>query len=330
MTYLVTGAAGFLGRAIVDALLARGLQVVATDLTVSDAGADRTPTESGRLERVAYDVTNRTIPPQLERRFEAIIHAAALTGSADPERGATEKLVHVNVGGTANLLELARATQTSVFVYVSSSAVYRHALEGPLRESFADGGDTVYGASKFEAETLVTRECAHAGIRPTILRPCSLYGSGEVFRDSRPALSPVWHLASAAMGSRSVRLKRSTSRREWLSVRDAASAITKAAIAVDARTPRILNLGSGTLTELSAVAALVGVRVLEDGFAEATVDGGEDWAGYLDIAAIRDELEWAPSQSLEAGLGMYMGELTDATLNARQAQLWESGNGQPG
>jgi nucleoside-diphosphate-sugar epimerase len=308
LTYLVTGAGGFLGSAIVRALLIHGREVVATDVVTPRGDVSPGPLPGARLQTAAYDVTHEAYPASLDRQYEAIIHAAALTLPADQQEADRERLMAVNVGGTAHVLELARATGTPTLVYVSSSGVYRRGVVGLLSESDADGGNSPYGASKLAAEALLRGAFTRTGGHAIVLRPCSLYGTGEAVRSSRPEPSPVWHLATAAAAGQSVRLVRPDSRREWLSVHDAAAAIAMAALRETGHGMEVFNLGTGTLHDLATVAELVGVRVLDDG-ADRIVDGGDDWAGYLDTTAIKRELGWQPRLSLPAGLAGYVAEL---------------------
>jgi len=308
MAYLVTGADGFLGRAVVRRLLADGLAVVATDISEPADLPDLDPRHRSPLSRVAYDVCLGTAPPELLGPFEAIVHAAAQT-LPDGDPGDASRLREVNVDGAANVVALARFTATPKLVHVSSSGVYRRSLAGPLREPAADGGDTLYGATKLAAELVVIEACEQAGIALAILRPCSLYGPGEAPRPSRPVVSPVWHLARAAAAGRSVQLTRTASRREWLAVEDAAAAVAMALQAPSDGPARVLNVGTGILTDLGTLASLAGVRIDDDNEDVEAIDGGDDWAGFLDTAEIGRCLGWSPEQTLGAGLAAYVDAL---------------------
>lgn len=171
---LVTGAAGFLGRHVVERLLAEGHEVVAMVREAADAAA-----LSPLPAAVAVaDLRERAALDAAVRGAEIVCHcAAAIPGSASPAETWAS-----NVTGTANLLEAALAAGTRRFVYVSTDSVYGDAgsapahEEQPLDADYFDEGD--YPRSKLEGERLVLA-AAPRGIEVAIVRTCLLYGPGR-------------------------------------------------------------------------------------------------------------------------------------------------------
>jgi nucleoside-diphosphate-sugar epimerase len=147
----VTGAAGFLGRA----LLARWPDAQATDLDSLDV--------------------RRPIDPSAFAGCDVVVHLAALTGVA-PSLARPEEYRRTNAGGTANVVAAARAAGVRRVVVTSSSSVYGEcpapAVEGvtPLRPL------SPYGVSKVEAEAAVA---AVGGLERVVLRPFTVYGPGQ-------------------------------------------------------------------------------------------------------------------------------------------------------
>lgn len=167
---LITGASGFIGSRLRDALLADGHDVVA--LTRPDSPAPR----QGRGAPVDY-----AKPESLERVLEAerpevIYHVAGATKGVSYEdfwRG--------NVMPTQNLLDAARKVHPDLqrFVHVSSLTAYGPStLDRPLEEDDDRKPVEHYGRSKLEAERVV--EAAASTLPVTIIRPPTVYGPGDV------------------------------------------------------------------------------------------------------------------------------------------------------
>lgn len=155
---LLTGGTGFLGRAMMPAL-SRWSRV--TTLGRSD-GAD-----------IRADLSREV--PELARRYDIVVHAAALAHSdkaADP--GAW---IRTNATGTSNLcraLELAGLPRA--LVYVSTVAVYGLSSGRDIDETKPLRADTPYAASKIEAERMLGQWADDTGVKLTILRPALIVG----------------------------------------------------------------------------------------------------------------------------------------------------------
>ena len=151
MKVLVTGASGFIGRALGRYLVGAGHEVLALVRRSNEAGI---PAEA---ERVIGDLLD---PPSLDRAAEGmagVVHLACATGVA---RESVARAV--NVDGTRWLLEAARRGGARRFVFVSSVSARRKRM-GP------------YGRTKREGEALV----AATALEWVILRPSFVYGPGE-------------------------------------------------------------------------------------------------------------------------------------------------------
>lgn len=173
MKVLVTGATGFLGRAIVDELLQNGLEVFTT-------------AKSSRADLPNYfpaDITDAETLNELEKleKIDAIIHAAGLAHQF--EETSREKFWRVNVEGARNVANLARKLKIEKFILISSVAVYGDAVAARRPPKFEEDSDCrplgFYAESKLEAEKTVTEICENASIDLTILRPSTIVGEGD-------------------------------------------------------------------------------------------------------------------------------------------------------
>jgi nucleoside-diphosphate-sugar epimerase len=164
---LVTGAAGFIGRAVCARLAARGTPLLATDCVSDDPARTVTVCDLADIHRL-YAITEG-------RDIAGIIHCGAVSGPM-LARDNPRALIETNVVGTANVLELARVRGVSRFVLASSAAVFGQTPSGPVPEAVLARPTTVYGGCKLAAESLVGAYAIQCGLDAVSLRLCWVYG----------------------------------------------------------------------------------------------------------------------------------------------------------
>jgi UDP-glucose 4-epimerase len=180
MRALVTGGAGFIGSNVVDALVARGDDVVVLD----DLSSGRTENLTGALAAGARlhegDVADRAAVDALfaDARPELIFHLAA---QIDVRRSVADPVfdLGVNVGGTINLLEAAARSGTERFIFASTGgAIYGEGSgrELPLPEDAERRPDAPYGMSKLAAEGYLDLYSRLHGLATVSLRLGNVYG----------------------------------------------------------------------------------------------------------------------------------------------------------
>lgn len=187
---LVTGATGFIGRAVVPQLAAAGYRpvlMIRDPARLDAAGLNTWPHVLGHLPDGLPDVAS--VPA-----LDGIIH---LAGLAHAEH-ADHDHARVTVAGTAQLLAMAKAAGVQRFVFVSSvRAVVGANSPTPITEASAPAPDGAYGQAKREAEIQVLG----AQIPAVVLRPVAVYGPGvgaNLGRIGRLAASP-WPLPLASL-----------------------------------------------------------------------------------------------------------------------------------
>jgi nucleoside-diphosphate-sugar epimerase len=169
-TYMITGATGFVGSHVADAVAARGGTVRA----LVRPNADTKHLASLEAEFVTGDLTDTAALRKAADGADYVVHCAAKVGDWGP----AEEFRAVNVGGLRDLLDAIRGKPLKRFVHVSSLGVYsaRHHYgtdeSEPLPESHIDG----YTQSKVECEKLALEEYRKHGTPVTILRPGFIYG----------------------------------------------------------------------------------------------------------------------------------------------------------
>tara|TARA_B100001750_G_scaffold218542_1_gene204743 strand:+ start:262 stop:1239 length:978 start_codon:yes stop_codon:yes gene_type:complete len=167
-TILITGASGFIGRRLRDALLERGDDVVA----IRRPGSP--PAKEGRTVEASYDDLQRLRAIVRDEKPTRVFHVAGVT------KGRTyEDFARGNVMPTENLVRALELEHPALerFVHVSSLAAYGPAAPGrPLAEDAPRRPIEHYGLSKLEAEEVVEA----SDLRWTIVRPSGVYGPGDV------------------------------------------------------------------------------------------------------------------------------------------------------
>jgi UDP-glucose 4-epimerase len=164
---LVTGASGFIGRALCQELHAQGRAVRAVM---------RTPCQGPWEEQASLDLAAGMVPAELLADVDVVFHLAGKVHDLS-ERVPDEAAYRAaNVDATRALLEAAAAAGAPRFVFMSSLAVVGDTGDALADETAASPPTTPYGRSKLEAERLVLAAGARAGMHVCNLRPALVYG----------------------------------------------------------------------------------------------------------------------------------------------------------
>ena len=229
-SFLITGATGLLGSALVDLLLAAndalmlGVQVYAMGRSEGH-GKERFAAYWGRAD-FAFLAQDVTLPLSGERHFDYIIHAA---GNSHPQLLAADPVGTMtgNFLGIYQLLEYARRTKAGRVLYVSSGEVYGE-LDKPMKAENDYGYVDVLNArsgypnSKRAAETLCVAYSQQYDVDTVMVRPSHLYGPTMTRQDSHAVAEFLRH---AAAGEDIVMRSTGAVVRSYTYVLDAASAI---------------------------------------------------------------------------------------------------------
>jgi UDP-glucuronate 4-epimerase len=264
LAILVTGAAGFIGYHVAQALLTRGERVVGVDnlnpyydVRLKQARLARLEGQAGFAFHHA-DIADRESMAALVARhggFDGIVHLAAQAGvrysMQDPW-----SYVSANVAGHLAMLEMARnMPQCQHLVYASSSSVYGANREVPFREE--DRVDTplsLYAATK-RADELMSHAYSHLyGIRQTGLRFFTVYGPW-----GRPDMAYFSFARAILQGEPVTLYDGGRLRRDFTYIDDIVAGVVGALDRPpeDGRAPRILNIGNSRSEAVSELVALL-------------------------------------------------------------------------
>jgi UDP-glucuronate 4-epimerase len=283
--YVVTGAAGFIGSHLVDALLARGDDVVAVDSFTDYYDPARKEDNAQAFEVRRLDLADETL--ELDG-VHGVFHLAAQAG-VRPSFEHFDVYLRRNVLATQRLLESAVAAGTRV-VFASSSSVYGDAERYPTTEDADLRPISPYGITKLAAERLV----AAYPIDAVVLRYFTVYGPRQ-----RPDMG-FSLLIDALLDDREFELFGDPSR-SFTFVGD----VVEATIAAMERAPAgaVYNVGGGqeaTLREAIAALELVSGRAAR--IRQGDRARGDARRTAADVERIREGLAWTPTTSLEDGL----------------------------
>jgi len=303
MRTLVTGGAGFIGSNLVDALLERGDDVTVLDnlSTGRRVNLDGALANGARLAEV--DIRDDAGVGALfaDVRPELVFHLAA---QIDVRKSVEDPYFDaaVNVGGTANVLEAARATEAGRVIFISTGgALYGEGAdkELPLPESTPIAPLSGYGQSKYAAEGYLGLFERLHGLSGMSLRLGNVYG---------PRQDPLGEAGVVAIfcgllknGGRPTVYGDGSQTRDYIYVGD----VVSAALAAGAtRLGGAVNIGTGReASVLDLVEILSGIEGREDFTPEfAPERAGEVQRISLDAALAERELGWKPGTTLEQGL----------------------------
>tara|TARA_A100001037_G_scaffold273889_1_gene271126 strand:+ start:9049 stop:10029 length:981 start_codon:yes stop_codon:yes gene_type:complete len=312
MRVLVTGATGFVGLNVVEALLMRGEEVVAFDSAPLPPGAEAAlASHGGKFDIVQGDVTNESSVTQAVSGCDTLIHAAAITAGLEREQRDAHLIVDVNVKGTINALNAAREAGVGRIVHFSSSGVYGESSfeHDVLHENVAMPlPDSLYTITKYAGERVALRHRTLYDLDLVCLRPGYVFGPWERNTGVRDTLSPVLQVAVAAARGEEVVLPRPCLR-DWVYSRDIADS---AMALLDASDPKsvVYNSGGPELWSLEAWCALTAAKMPEFSYRigdDATIDlNNPRDRGILDMSRLQAEADFVPQYGLDKSFEDYM------------------------
>lgn len=308
-TVLVTGAAGFIGSSLVDALLSRDALVVGVDNFDDFYGVDvkRRNLEAAvrhprfTLEHVDIRDAAAVAATLRRHRPQQVFHLAAKAG-VRPSFVDPEAYRAVNEFGTANMLAACEAVGAEHLVFTSSSSVYGDSCRLPFRESEPLGRPlSPYAATKAAAEALCAEHSARTGLPVSCLRLFTVYGPRQ-----RPDLAIHRFVKAIDAGKPITLYGDGSSRRDYTYVDDVVSGILGAA--ATPRAFRVFNLGHGlpvTLIDtVRAVEAALDTTALIEWLSPQPGDLEQTWA---DVTAARRELGFSPEVPFAEGIRRFVG-----------------------
>jgi nucleoside-diphosphate-sugar epimerase len=308
MNVLVTGATGFIGVHLCKELVAAGHDVIGLDIHPLHPGAEVFLGDArARIANRLVDIAEPgAVERALDRRVDAVVHAAIVATSSGLEVKNPERIVAVNVVGTLEVLRAARSAGATRFVYISSSGVYGHTDPSlTLDETRTLQLTNIYPVAKYSSERITEWFGAEEGMTTASARIAAPYGPLERATGTRSAMSPVYRLVHAAVEGRSIALGDGARSRDWTHATDISRAL-RVLIEAPSLRHRCYNVSSGVTRPLRDVTAILGRLAPEFAWRESAEGGDEgeipmEIRGPVNVERIFGE-GFAPRYSLEEGL----------------------------
>lgn len=307
MLHAVTGADGFIGSHLVEALVRRGHRVRALALYNSlgswgwlDA---LDPEVLAEVEVVAGDVRDAEFVARLCAGVDTVFHLAALI-AIPYSYAAPRSYVETNAVGTLNVLEGVRAGGVRRMVHTSTSEVYGTALRVPIDEDHPLQGQSPYSASKIAADQMVEAYVRSFDVPAVTLRPFNTYGP----RQSARAVIPTV-ISQVAGGHDIIRLGALSPTRDFNFVADTVEAFVAVGEGEDKLIGWTFNAGSGREVSIGDLARTIAGLMDADINIEADDDRLRPAASEVQrLLADRSRIEaatgWQPAHTLEQGLAL--------------------------
>jgi len=320
---VVTGAAGFIGSHVVDALLARGDTVVGIDNFDSfyDPDIKRANLADAMLhpsfELVEADVRDAAAVRRVVDAFhpDAIVHLAARAG-VRPSIQDPALYAAVNVLGTTVILDAARAAKVSRLIVASSSSVYGDDATPPFREDEAAISPiSPYAATKRAAELMCG---TYAGLCPWMrivsLRFFTVYGPRQ-----RPDLAIHSFTRRILAGEPVPFFGDGSAERDYTYITDTLQGVLGAVDRTRTSAPghEVFNLGESAVTSLSEL-----VRLIEDATGKQAnlqrlpSQPGDVRRTLADISKARTHLGYAPSVKVSDGIPRFVAWFRESGIGA--------------
>lgn len=301
---LVTGAGGFIGSHLTEALVRAGAKVRAFLRYNSSSGRGNLallpPDILDNVEIVQGDILNFDAVNRAVKGCDVVFHLAALVGIPYSYKN-TREVVETNILGTLNVLTACR-DKVERIIQTSTSEVYGSAIYTPIDESHPLQGQSPYSASKIGADKLAESFYASFDLPVVTVRPFNCYGP----RQSARAVIPT--IITQGVTKNIIKLGSTQTERDFTFVTDTAAGFIAAA-EVPQAVGKVINIGSGRKISVGDLARkisdLIGPGVtLQSDPARMRPNKSEVMCLQADNRLARQLLGWYPRVSLTDGLAI--------------------------
>jgi NAD dependent epimerase/dehydratase len=253
---LVTGADGFIGSHLTEALLNLGASVTALCLynsTDSFGWIDELPCAAySNLTAVRGDIRDAAFVRRIIEVQDVVFHLAALI-AIPYSYVAPQSYVDTNVLGTINVLETARDSGVKRVIHTSTSEVYGSAITLPIDEGHPLHGQSPYSASKIGADMMAEAFARSFDLPVAILRPFNTFGP----RQSERAIIPTLIRQILDPACTLLQVGDTSTIRDFTFVDDTVAAFLSLGSASDVVFGRPYNAGSGKAVSIEELLELV-------------------------------------------------------------------------
>ena len=323
---LITGADGFIGSHLTEALVRAGHKVRAFVLYNSFNSwgwLDQCePDVQGQFEAFSGDIRDPYGVKEAMKGCESVIHLAALIGIPYSYHS-PETYVDTNIKGTLNILQAARDLGVKRVVHTSTSEVYGTARSVPINEDHALQGQSPYSATKIGADQLALSFHSSFGLPITILRPFNTYGPRQSARAVIPTI-----ITQILKGKKEISLGSIHPTRDLNYVGDTVDGFIKA-LAAPKIEGEVINLGSGFEISIGnlahMIAELMGTKIsIKESSERVRPTDSEVERLLADNQKAKELLKWSPKNSGLTGLNQGLAQTIEWFRNPENLKKYPS------
>jgi len=294
---LVTGADGFIGSHLTEALVREGFKVRAFVLYNSFSSwgwlDECAPDVKGQFEVFAGDIRDPHGVRTAMKDCDAVLHLAALI-AIPYSYHSPSTYVETNVKGTLNVVQAARELSVRRVVHTSTSEVYGTACFVPMTEEHPLRAQSPYSASKIGADQIAMAFWHAFGTPVVTIRPFNTYGPRQSARAVIPSI-----ITQIAGGTRQIRLGALHPTRDFSYVSDTVRGFI-AALRADNVIGEVINLGSAYEISIGdtarAIAELMGVGIdLVTDSQRLRPEGSEVERLFASADKAKRLMDWSPA-----------------------------------
>lgn len=324
---LVTGADGFIGSHLTEALVRQGFDVRAFVLYNSFNSwgwLDHAPADiQSSLDVFAGDIRDPNGVRTAMQGCDAVLHLAALI-AIPYSYHSPDTYIDTNIKGTLNVLQAAREAGVLRVIHTSTSEVYGTARFVPITEEHPLQGQSPYSASKIGADQLAYSFYASFGLPVVIARPFNTYGPRQSARAVIPTI-----ISQLASGSRCIKLGALHPTRDFNFVADTVDAFISA-LKSDKGLGEVVNFGSNFEISIgdtvSLIADVMGAEVeIETDAVRLRPEKSEVERLWADNSRARELFGWEPRYAGVDGLRRGLSETAAWFTNPANLAGYKSG-----
>jgi NAD dependent epimerase/dehydratase len=323
---LITGADGFIGSHLTEALVRAGSEVKAFVLYNSfnswgwlDQCAEDV---KGKFEVFAGDIRDPHGVKEAMKGCDAVLHLAALI-AIPYSYHSPDTYVDTNVKGTLNVLQAARELGVRRVVHTSTSEVYGTAQFVPITEAHPLQGQSPYSATKIAADQLAYSFYASFDLPVVIARPFNTYGPRQSARAVIPTI-----ITQIAKGKRQIKLGAVSPTRDFNYVGDTVAGFI-AALNSEAGSGEVINFGSnfeisvGDTVQLIAEAMGTEIEIVTEE-ARLRPSNSEVERLWADNNKARELFGWSPQYGGRDGFKRGLAETAEWFANPENLRPYKS------
>ena len=326
MRVLVTGADGFIGSHLTEALVRSGYEVRAFVYYNSfnswgwlDHCADDV---KDKFEVFAGDIRDPHGVKKAMTGCDAVLHLAALIAIPFSYHS-PDSYVDTNIKGTLNVLQAARELNVSRVIHTSTSEVYGTAQYVPIDEKHPLQGQSPYSATKIGADQLAFSFYSSFNLPVVTLRPFNTYGPRQSARAVIPTI-----ITQIANGKNQIKLGSVTPTRDFNFISDTVNGFLSA-LKSKSGVGEVINLGSNFEISIQDIASLIGEIMnqeikLIDSDERIRPDNSEVHRLWADNSKAIELLSWKPEYASLNGLKKGLEETVNWFKKPNNLNLYKS------